>query len=142
MRSGAVVALVVAMGFLIGFDIHTNWPAFLAGVGITLAFSYALIWVSALIGVVSPNAQTAEGMIFTVLFPLTFASSAFVPTDTMPGWLQVFTEHQPFSVVVNATRALMLGGPTRNAVTTALAWITGMLVVVVPLAIRRYKRID
>lgn len=140
LRSTMVVGLVIAMGFLIGFDIHTSWPAFLAGVAIILAFSYALIWVSALVGVISPNAQSAEGMIFTALFPLTFASSAFAPTDSMPGWLQLFTEHQPFSAAVNAARALMLGGPTTTAVTTALTWIAGMLAIVVPYAVHRYRR--
>jgi ABC-2 type transport system permease protein/oleandomycin transport system permease protein len=142
LRSALVVGLVIVMGFLIGFDIHTSWPAFVAGVAIMLAFSYALISISAFIGVISPSAQTAEGMIFTVLFPLTFASSAFVPTETMPGWLQVFTAHQPFSAAVNATRALMLGGPTRDAVITALAWIAGMLVVFVPLSVRRYRNVE
>lgn len=140
LRGTLVVGLVIAMGFLIGFDIHTSWPAFLAGVAIILAFSYALIWVSTLVGVISPNAQSAEGMIFTALFPLSFASSAFAPTDSMPGWLQVFTEHQPFSAAVNAARALMLGGPTTNAVITALAWIAGMLMLVVPYAVHRYRR--
>jgi ABC transporter DrrB family efflux protein len=141
LRNAVVIALVVAMGFLIGFDVYTNWAAFLAGVGIILAFSYALIWGSALIGIISPNAQSAEGMIFTALFPLTFASSAFAPTDSMPGWLQVFTEHQPFSVVVNACRALMLGGPTTTPVMTAVVWIAVMLAVIIPLAVARYQRI-
>ena len=141
LRSALVVVLVIAMGFLIGFDIHTTWPAFLAGVAIILAFSYALIWGSALVGIISPNAQSAEGMIFTGLFPLTFASSAFAPTDSMPGWLRVFTEHQPFSAVINAARALMLGGPTTTAVVTALAWIAGMLLIFVPSAVYRYRRI-
>jgi ABC-2 type transport system ATP-binding protein len=142
LRSALVIVLIVAMGFLIGFDIHTNWPAFLAGVGLILAFSYALIWVSAIVGVISPSAQTAEGMIFTVLFPLSFASSAFVPTDSMPGWVQAFTDHQPFSAAIDASRALMLGGPTTAPVLTALAWTAGSLVVLVPLATWRYRRIE
>jgi ABC-2 type transport system permease protein/oleandomycin transport system permease protein len=142
LRSAVVIALVVALGFVIGFDIHTPWPAFIAGIGVILAFAYALIWVSALIGVVSASAQTAEGMIFTVLFPLAFASSGFVPTESMPGWLQAFTQHQPFSAVIDASRALMLGGPTTSAVLTALAWIAGMLGVLVPIAVHRYRRID
>jgi ABC transporter DrrB family efflux protein len=141
LRSALIVAVVIAMGFLIGFDIHTTWPAFLAGVAIILAFAYVLIWGSALIGIVSPNAQTAEGMTFTALFPLTFASSAFAPTDSMPGWLQVFTEHQPFSVVINTARALTVGGPTATSVITALAWIAGMLLIFIPSAVYRYRRI-
>ncbi len=142
LRSALVIVLVVAMGFVIGFDIHTSWPAFVSGIGIMLAFSYALIWISAVVGVISPNAQTAEGMIFTVLFPLAFASSGFVPTESMPGWLQVFTEHQPFSAATNAARALMLGGPTTDAVLTALAWIVSILAVLVPFAVLRYRRLE
>lgn len=141
LRGGVVVLVVVAMGFLIGFDFHTNWAGLLAGIGIILAFSYALIWGSALIGIVSPNAQTAEGIIFTALFPLTFASSAFAPTDSMPDWLRTFTDHQPFSAVVDACRALTLGGPTTQPTITATAWIVGMILVFVPLAIHRYRRV-
>lgn len=85
-------------------------------------------------------AARPEGMIFTALFPLTFASSAFAPTDSMPGWLQVFTAHQPFSAVVDASRALMVGGPTRGPVLATVAWIAGLLAVFVPLAVVRYRR--
>ena len=140
LRGAGVVIVVVVMGFLIGLDFHTSWAAFFAGVGIVLAFSYALIWGSALVGIVSPNAQTAEGLIFTALFPLTFASSAFAPTESMPDWLRVFTEHQPFSVVVDAARALTLGGPTARPVTTGLLWIAGMLLVFAPMAVSQYRR--
>jgi ABC-2 type transport system permease protein len=140
LRGSAVVLIVVAIGFLIGFDFHTSWGEFIGGIGVILAFSYALIWASALIGIISPNAQTAEGIVFTALFPLTFASSAFTTTDSMPDWLRVFTEHQPFSVAVDACRALMLGGDTTQPVTTALIWIAAMVVVFVPVAVYRYQR--
>jgi ABC transporter DrrB family efflux protein len=140
LRSGLILVLMAAMGFLMGFSFHTTWPAFLAGVGLILAFAYALIWVLALVGVTFSNVQAAEGAVFQILFPLTFASSAFVPTEQMPGWLQVFSEHQPVTAVVDAARALMLGGPTTRPVLTALAWIAGMLIVFPPLAVNRYRR--
>jgi ABC transporter DrrB family efflux protein len=142
LRSVLTLAPIVAVGFLIGFDLHTSIPAFLAAVALVLALSYALLWVFALVGVLAPNAVTAEVMAFPALFPLTFASSAFVPTEQMPGWLQVFSEHQPVTAVVDAARALMLGGPTTRPVLTALAWIAGMLAVFVPLTIGRYRRIQ
>jgi ABC-2 type transport system permease protein len=82
-------------------------------------------------------AQTAT---FLPLFPFVFASSAFVPTQAMPGWLQAFAEHQPVSAMVDGLRVLMLGGPTTAAVLLALAWTAAILAVFVPLAVRLYRR--
>jgi ABC-2 type transport system permease protein/oleandomycin transport system permease protein len=139
-RSALILAFMLAMGLLMGFEVHASWPAFLAGVGLTLAFSYALIWALALVGVMAANVQSAQGAVFQLLFPLIFASSVFVPTDMMPGWLQVFSEHQPVTAVVDASRGLMLGGATTELVLTAVAWIAGMLLVFPALAVRRYRR--
>ena len=72
--------------------------------------------------------------------PLVFASSAFVPVNSMPGWLQVFAEHQPISVTASAVRALVMGGPTTSYVLQSLAWSALILAVFVPLAVRRYRR--
>jgi ABC transporter DrrB family efflux protein len=140
LRSMLALGVVVFVGFLIGFRIGTGWPAFLAGVALTMTLSYALIWLFALVGVLAPNAVTAEVMAFPALLTLTFASSAFVPTEAMPGWLQIFSEHQPITAVVDASRALMLGGPTTEAVLTAVVWIVGVLMVFTPITIHRYRR--
>jgi ABC-2 type transport system permease protein/oleandomycin transport system permease protein len=77
---------------------------------------------------------------FIWLFPLTFASSAFVPTESMPTWLQVFADHQPFTIVVNAVRALFLDQPVGNYIWLTLAWMIGIIAVMVPLATRQYRR--
>ncbi|MFM8828349.1 MAG: ABC transporter permease [Actinomycetota bacterium] len=77
---------------------------------------------------------------FIWLFPLTFASSAFVPTDSMPTWLQVFADNQPFTIVVNAVRALCLAQPVGNYVWLTLAWMIGITAVMIPLATRQYRR--
>jgi ABC-2 type transport system permease protein/oleandomycin transport system permease protein len=74
------------------------------------------------------------------VFPLVFASSAFVPVDSMPGWLQAFAQINPVTITVNALRALTYGGPTTRVVLQSLAWIIGILVVFVPLAVSRYRR--
>lgn len=140
LRSAIILALMTAMGVLMGFEMHTDVPGFLAGFGLMLAFSYALIWILALVGVTASSVQTAEGAVFLLLFPFTIASSAFVPTEAMPGWLQIVTEHQPVTAVVDATRALMLGWPATEAVLTASAWIAGTLIVFPPLAVHRYRR--
>lgn len=139
LRSVLALVVIAGVGFIIGFDFNSEWPSFLAGLALMLGFSYALLWVFALIGVLAPNAMTAEVMAFPALFPLTFASSAFVPPNTMPGWLQFFSKHQPVTAVVDASRTLMLGGPATEAVLTALAWIIGLLVTFAVVAICRYQ---
>jgi ABC transporter DrrB family efflux protein len=139
-RNVFVVFLMTGVGYLVGFRIHTNVLAFLAGVGLVLAFSYAIAWGFAALAMSAPNGETAQLMSFPVVFPFVFASSAFVPTATMPGWLQVFANNQPVSKMINATRALMLGGPTSTAVLHAVLWTIGALVVLMPLAVYRYRR--
>jgi ABC-2 type transport system permease protein/oleandomycin transport system permease protein len=105
-----------------------------------LLFGYALSWVFALVGLAVGDPETAQAAAFPVVAPLVFASSAFVPVDTMPGWLQAFAEHQPVSVTASAVRALVLGGPTASYVLQSLLWIGGILVVFAPLAVRQYRR--
>lgn len=140
MRSAVILALMTALGLLMGFRPPAGLVGYLAGIGLLLAFAYALIWVLALVGVAATDVQTAQGAVFQLLFPLTIASSAFVPTDAMPHWLQVFAEHQPVTAVVDATRALMLGEATTDLALTAGAWIAGILIVFPPLAIARYRQ--
>jgi len=139
-RNVFVVALMCVVGFLVGFRVHTNVFAFLAGYVILLLFGFALSWVFATIGLSAPNAESAQAASFPILAPLVFASSAFVAVSSMPGWLQTFAEHQPVSATVDAARALMIGGPTTNAVVKALAWCVGIIAVFAPIAVRRYRR--
>ena len=82
-------------------------------------------------------------MVFPLLFPFLFASSAFVPVAAMPGWLQAFAEHQPVTQVVDAARSLMVGGVLQDsgAVVAALLWCFGLLVLLVPLAVRKYRKV-
>jgi ABC transporter DrrB family efflux protein len=139
-RNVFVVALMVGVGFLVGFRVHTNAFAFLAAMLLILLFGYAFSWVFATVGLVVGDAETAQAASFPVMAPLVFASSAFVPVESMPGWLQAFAEHQPVTVTVDAVRALTLGGPTTTAVLQALAWCLGILAVAAPLAVSRYRR--
>jgi ABC transporter DrrB family efflux protein len=139
-RNLFVVALMCLVGLLVGFRVHTNLLAFLAGYIILLLFGFALSWVFATIGLTMPNAEAAQAASFPILAPLVFASSAFVPISSMPGWLQAFAEHQPVSATVDAVRALMIGGPTTTAVVKALAWCVGIIAVFAPIAVRRYRR--
>ena len=92
--------------------------------------------------VLSGRTMTAQLMTFPIIFPLTFASTAFVPAASMPGWLQAFAKNQPVSQAVDAARSLMVGGPYHDtkAVWVSLAWSLGLLMLFVPLAVRRYRR--
>lgn len=139
-RNVFVAALVSAVGFAIGFRVHTDALGFVAGMSLVLLFGYALSWVFAGVGLAVGDPETAQAAAFPVMAPLVFASSAFVPVETMPGWLQAFAEHQPVSVTASAVRALVLGGPTASYVLQSLAWIAGIIAVAAPIAVRRYRR--
>jgi ABC-2 type transport system permease protein len=141
-RNVVSVLLMTGLGFAVGFRIETNVAAFVAGLAILLLFSWAIGWGFCLLGLVVSSPETAQLATFPVLLPFTFASSAFVPVNLMPGWLQAFAKNQPVSKVVDGCRALMSGGGTARPVLIALAWSLGMLVVLVPLAVRRYVRQD
>jgi ABC-2 type transport system permease protein/oleandomycin transport system permease protein len=135
-----VVILMVIVGFAVGFRVHTNAVAFVGAVALLLLFAFAMTWVFALVGLSAPNAEAAQAASFPVMAVLVFASSAFVPTNSMPGWLQAYAKHQPVTATVDAMRALVLGGPTAGKVLTALVWSLGILVLFAPLAVNRYRR--
>ncbi len=140
-RNVGVVLLMLVVGYLVGFRVHTSVLGLIAGIAILLLFAFSMTWIFAIVGLSAPSPETAQAMSFPILAPLVFASSAFVSTSTMPGWLQVFANHQPVTAAVNATRALMLGGPTAHYVWQSLAWSIGIVVVFAPFAIRRYRRV-
>jgi ABC transporter DrrB family efflux protein len=139
-RNLFVATLMAVVGIAVGFRVHTNAAAFLAAMILVLLFGYVLSWVFATIGLAVGDPETAQAAAFPIMAPLVFASSAFVPVSTMPGWLQVFAEHQPVSVTASAVRALVIGGPTASYVLQSLAWCAGILVVFAPIAVRRYRR--
>ncbi len=139
-RNVFVVALMAGVGFAVGFRVHTDAPRFLAAMALVLLFGYGMSWIFATVGLAVGDPETAQAASFPVMAPLVFASSALVPVETMPGWLQPFAEHQPVSVAASAVRALVLGGPAASYVIQTLAWVAGILVVFAPLAVRRYRR--
>jgi len=145
LRNVFVVVLITGVGTLVGFDFPKGALPYIAGAALVLLFAYALLWGFAFAGMIAPNSETAQVMVFPVLFPLIFASPAFVPLRSLPGWLQAFATHQPVGVLIQATRALMIGGQsvggsTAGLVLEALAWCAGLLLVLVPLAVWRYRR--
>ncbi|MHB1987418.1 MAG: ABC transporter permease [Acidimicrobiales bacterium] len=140
-RNFLVAALITGVGYAVGFRVETSLWGFLAAIVLLLFFAYALSWGFAVIGLSAPNSETAQVMSFPLLFPLTFASSAFVPVQTMPGWLQGFATYQPVSEVIDAVRGLMVGGVADVAghVEISLAWSAGLFAMLAPLAVRRYR---
>ncbi|WP_370326690.1 ABC transporter permease [Euzebya sp.] len=139
-RSFLTVLLMIGVGYLLGFRFQAGFGAALGAIGLTVATAFAFSWISVNIGMRAPDAETAQVGGFIWVFPLVFASSAFVPTDFMPGWLQAFANNSPVTAVVNGVRSLVNGGPTAGDVWFGLAWVVGILAITVPLAIRGYRK--
>ncbi len=139
-RNVFVVILMALVGFAVGFRVHTNALAFLGGLVLVVLFGYALSWVFATVGLLVKDPETAQAAGFPVLAPLVFASSAFIPVDTMPHWLQAFARNQPVSVTASAVRALTIGGPTSGEVIQAILWCAAIVAVFAPFAVRLYRR--
>jgi ABC-type multidrug transport system permease subunit len=139
-RNTFVVAVMWTVGLLVGFRPQGPFVFWLAAAGLLLLTSFAFSWISAVIGLAVRSVEAAQSAGFIWLFPLTFASSAFVPTKSMPNWLRAFAEHQPVSLIVNAVRGLLLNQPDAATIWQALAWCIGILVIFIPLAVWAYGR--
>jgi len=143
---GTVVTLIV--GFIVGFRLNGGIFAAIAALGLCLLFSAAFSWLMIFLGLVSGSAQAAQGMSFSV-FPLIFVSSAYVPVESMPGWLQPIAENHPVTAMVGAVRALVLGGDTEALlghttswfVMRAVLWALVILVLFASLSARRFARL-
>ncbi|MBV8952008.1 MAG: ABC transporter permease [Actinobacteria bacterium] len=140
-RNLFVVVLMSVVGLLVGWRPSGNIVAIIFGVLLVLGFAYALSWVFAIVGLSARDSETAQAASFPILAPLVFASSAFVPLNSMPGWLQAFARHQPVSIVVNAVRDLTLGQPATSNTVQAVLWIGGIIAVCAPIAVARYRQV-
>jgi ABC-2 type transport system permease protein/oleandomycin transport system permease protein len=138
--NGISITVMLVVGVIIGFGFESPFLHIVAGILLLLLFGYAFSWVFAFIGLTSSSPEAAQSLGFIVIFPLTFVSSAFVPPETMPAALQWFAEWNPFSITVNAIRALFIGDPAGNTVWGAVAWSLGIAAVFGVLAVARYKR--
>ncbi|HEY5333498.1 MAG TPA: ABC transporter permease, partial [Solirubrobacterales bacterium] len=110
------ITVMLVVGVIIGFGFESPFLHVVFGILLLLLFGYAFSWVFAFIGLSSSSPEASQSLGFIVIFPLTFVSSAFVPPETMPGALQWFAEWNPFSITVNAIRALFIGDPAGNSV--------------------------
>ncbi len=145
------LAIIVIVGLAVGYRPHSV-PGLLLGFAVLMAFTLATSLLFALVGLYASNSQAVNAATFPVIFPLTFASSAFVPTSTMPSWLRAFANHQPVTTVINAVRDLTLGTVTRAQryqlfagqsttalVVQALLWAAGIALLFGYLSVRRYN---
>jgi ABC-2 type transport system permease protein/oleandomycin transport system permease protein len=147
----AGLIIIVIVGLAVGFRPHSV-PGLVLGLVLLLGFALSTCFIFALVGLFASNSQTVNAATFPVIFPLTFASSAFVPTSTMPSWLRAFADHQPVTLVINAVRSLTIGDVTSAQrtelfagqstlalVAQSLLWTVGIGVVFGYLATRRYN---
>jgi ABC transporter DrrB family efflux protein len=135
----SVIVLLVT-GLIIGFSFDAGIGEIAGGLALLLLFGYAFSWVFALLGLLVSSPESANSVGFIAVFPLTFISSAFVPVESMPSALQWFAEVNPFTVTVDAMRALWLGAPAGDSIWGAVVWSLVIIAVFAPLAVARYRR--
>ena len=140
LRNLFVIALMLGVGYLVGFRLRTNAAALAAAAGVLLLFGLAVSWATALLGLAAKSAEAAGAAAVPLTVLLTFPSSAFVLTRTMPGPLRAYADHQPLTATVNAVRPLLLGGPTAAHAIAAILWSAGIIAVFAPLSVLRYRR--
>lgn len=132
--------IIVGVGFAVGFRPTASLTDWLLVFGLAMLFSLAISWLSAIMGLLVKTVEAAQWIGFVVIFPLTFISSAFVPTDTMPPVLQAFAENQPVTQVIDAVRSLLVGTPMGNAGLMSVIWCVGIIAVSIPITVWLYRR--
>ena len=135
--------MLLAVGFLAGLQLHRRDACgeVVLGIVLLLLLGYAFSWIFALVGLFSSSPETANSIGFTPIFPLTFASSIFVPAATMPDGLRQFAEANPFTTIADAVRSLWLGTPANTDVWMAFVWCVVLIAVFAPLAVARYRQV-
>jgi ABC-2 type transport system permease protein len=133
-RNALQAVIMIAVGLLVGFRPVAGLDDWLLITALLLLFTFAMSWLAAIIGLLAKSIEAVQWLGFFIVFPLTFASAAFAPTETMPTALRLFAENQPVTQVIEAIRALMNGAPVGNHAWLATAWFMGILLVSVPVA--------
>jgi ABC transporter DrrB family efflux protein len=148
-NAGILVVLMLS-GLVVGWRVHGTLGQFVLAIVLMLAFTFAMAWIGVLLGLMVKTVEVAQQLGFLVIFPLTFLSNAFVPTETLPSVLQPIAEWNPISSLTSATRDLFGNPnpfpsnsfPSEHALGMSIVWIVALLVVFAPLAVRRYRAID
>jgi ABC-2 type transport system permease protein len=139
-RNGISTIIMLVVGFIMGFRAQANFGEWLIIIGLLALFTLTFSWFAVIIGVKAKSIEAVQWLTFVIIFPLTFASSAFVPTEGMNKYLKAFAENQPITQIIEAIRALMLGTPVGNRAWIAAAWCVGLLLICVPLATYFYSK--
>ncbi|WP_328339358.1 ABC transporter permease [Micromonospora sp. NBC_00421] len=134
------LTLLLGVGMILGFRLGNGLFGLLGAFALLLVFSLAAAWMSVLVGVLVSEPDKVQIFGFTVIFPLSFTSNAFVPTETMPSWLQHWVEVNPVTILANALRGLLVGGPVAGPVLQSLLWAVAIAAVFAPLAVRGLRR--
>ena len=134
------IVVLLATGLIIGFSFQTDGFEIIAGILLLLLFGFASSWIFAVIGMSVSSPEAANGVGFTLIFPITFISSAFVPVASMPGALQWFAEINPVTYLVDAMRHLWLGTPAGDKVWGAVVWTLVLIAIFAPIAVAKYRR--
>ena len=145
--NGGILIVLMLSGLVVGWRVHAGILQFLAGVGLLLLFAFAMAWVGVWIGLVIRTVEVAQQLSFLVLFPVTFLSNIFVPTQTLPWFLRPIAEWNPASALTAACRELWgnpnpfaAGGlPAQHPVELTLAWVVLLLAIFAPLGVWRYR---
>jgi oleandomycin transport system permease protein len=135
-----VCLVMLGFGTLIGFRVETGFLPAVAAVALSIGFGLCFCWISVWVGMMVRTPGAVQGTMFLLVFPLSFGSNVFVQTSTLPGWLQWFVHVNPITPLVGTIRGLLIGGPVAHPLWQTLAWMAGLLVVFVPLALRGYAR--
>ena len=139
-RMTVTILIIIGVGYAVGFRFLNGFLPAVAMILLAIVFGVAICCISAFTGLAIGDEESVQAFGLIWLFPLTFLSSAFVPIATMPGWLQAFANNQPVTYVVDTMRALALGGPVAASLWKSVAWLAGIFIVFLPLAVRAYRR--
>jgi ABC transporter DrrB family efflux protein len=145
--NGGILIVLMVSGLAVGWRIRDGVLNFLAGFALALLFAYAMSWLGVWLGMLTPTVEVAQQVVFTTIFPITFLSNAFVPLESLPGWLQPVAEWNPVSAITSAMRELFgnpnpfvsEGFPAEHPVLLLLGWVVVVVVIFAPLGIRRYR---
>jgi oleandomycin transport system permease protein len=135
-----VCVVMLGFGAMMGFRVQTGVLPTIAAVVLSIGFGLCFCWISVLVGMLVRTSGAVQGVMFLLVFPLSFGSNVFVQTSTLPGWLQAFVHVNPITPLVGTIRGLLVGGPVAGHLIATLAWMAALLVIFVPLALRAYAR--
>ncbi|MCW6007633.1 ABC transporter permease [Micromonospora sp. CPCC 205371] len=134
------IALILGLGIVLGFRVDNGVAGVLGAFALLLVFSLAASWIAVLVGLLASDPEKVQIFAFVVIFPLTFTSNAFVPTDTMPGWLQAWVDVNPVTILADATRGLLTGATSASLIGQSLLWAAAIAAVFAPIAIRTFRQ--